>query len=298
MQIEINNDNKELKSHGSYEFPLAVDYETLSKYDRGSFIWHWHPEVEFTFVLKGEIEYRINEKVYHLNEGEGLFGNSNTLHMGHMYGKQECIYVSTTFHPRIIYGYEDSLIKTKYVDRILDNNYLASIHFTKSCLWQSEILDDLASIYRIYCEKNDVYEMKIQMLLNNIWINIYKNNKSKLNSSLNRNSKNIERLKIIMIFINEHYNEQITLEDIAHEINICKSECCRFFKTHMKESLFDYLLNYRIEKSLSMLRYDKYNITEISSRVGFSSPAYFTKIFKRKMSCSPREYRKNRINLI
>ena len=42
--------------------------------------------------------------------------------------------------------------------------------------------------------------------------------------------------------------EHLTLEDLAAQIHICRSECCRFFKKCMNESLFDYLLDYRIEK--------------------------------------------------
>jgi len=291
MQIKINDDKKEVKLHGTYEFPLAVNYEELSKYDRGSFIWHWHPEVEFTLILKGEIEYRVNNKVYYLSEGEGLFGNVNTLHMGHMHNENECIYVSITFNPRIIYGYENSIMKSKYTDKIFNNNNLSSIHLTREYDWQKEILENLKSIYELYLEKHDTYEIKIQILLLNILLNIYTNNKIEFNNSLEFNIKNIDRLKTIVTYIHENYNKKITLDDIASEISMCKSECCSFFKRHMNQSLFEYLLNYRIEKSLNLLSENKFNITEISEIVGFSSSAYFTKIFRRKMLCSPREYK-------
>ena len=70
-------------------------------------------------------------------------------------------------------------------------------------------------------------------------------------------------------------------------------ETCRFFKSHMNESLFDYLLHYRIQKSLPLLQNTNKSITDISLLTGFSSPCYFSKIFKSEMGCTPREYRKN-----
>ena len=51
MQIRMDKENRELKAHGSYEFPVNISYEQLSRYERGSFSWHWHPEIELTFVL-------------------------------------------------------------------------------------------------------------------------------------------------------------------------------------------------------------------------------------------------------
>lgn len=47
--------------------------------------------------------------------------------------------------------------------------------------------------------------------------------------------------------------EKITLEDIAGQVHLCRSECCRFFKNYMQRSLFDYLLYYRIEKACRFL---------------------------------------------
>ena len=46
---------RELKKHGDNAFPFLVSYERLSGYETGSFLWHWHPEIELTYVKKGEM---------------------------------------------------------------------------------------------------------------------------------------------------------------------------------------------------------------------------------------------------
>ena len=94
----------------------------------------------------------------------------------------------------------------------------------------------------------------------------------------------------ILMYIQEHYAEKITLADIAATANICQSECCRFFKKHMNESLFDYLLSFRIEKSLPLLVDQQLSITEISNLCGFSSSSYYTKVFREHMGCTPTAY--------
>ena len=48
MQLQLDNNKKELKSHGTYAFPVNVSYEQLSRYERKSFLWHWHKEIELS----------------------------------------------------------------------------------------------------------------------------------------------------------------------------------------------------------------------------------------------------------
>ena len=50
MQIITNNAGKELKKHGDSAFPFLVSYERLSGYETGSFLWHWHPEIELISI--------------------------------------------------------------------------------------------------------------------------------------------------------------------------------------------------------------------------------------------------------
>ena len=102
----------------------------------------------------------------------------------------------------------------------------------------------------------------------------------------------MERLRVILSYLHENYGEKITLEDVAKQVGLCKSECCRFFRRQMRQSLFEYLLDYRIGRSLPLLKAGRLTVAEVASRVGFSNPAYFSKVFRTRMKLSPREYQK------
>ena len=133
--------------------------------------------------------------------------------------------------------------------------------------------------------------MEIQELLLSIWIEIYRHASFSGESQNTAAARDVERLRIPLDYIHRYYMEHLTLEDLAAQIHICRSECCRFFKKCMNESLFDYLLDYRIEKSLPLLLERQASITSVAEQTGFSSPAYFSKIFRQQMGCSPSEYR-------
>lgn len=294
MQIQIDKDKKELKSHGSYAFPFQISYEELANYERNAFLWHWHPEIELTLFLEGEMEYQINDRIYHVKKGEALFCNSNTLHTGHMIDSSNCCYASITFHPRLLAGFQGSILESKFVDAIVNNENISSIHLTEDVSWQQSIIQMMSHLYQ-YRQMNNVseYAIEIQILLLQIWKLLYEQLSLGNKTVSSSQHKNIKRLKTILSYVNEHYQEPISLDDIATEINISKSECCRFFKKHMNQSLFDYILTYRIEKSLSLLTEADTSITEVASSVGFSNPCYFGKVFKEQMGCSPSQYRKN-----
>lgn len=294
MQIQIDKDKKELKSHGSYSFPFQISYEELENYERNAFLWHWHPEIELTLFLEGEMEYQINDCIYQVKKGEALFCNSNTLHTGHMIGSSNCCYASITFHPRLLAGFKGSVLESKFVDEIVNNENVSSIHLTENVSWQQSIIQMIYHLYQ-YRQVTNIseYALEIQILLLQIWKLLYKQLSFGNKTISSSQHKNIKRLKAILSYVNEHYQEPITLDDISSEINISKSECCRFFKKHMNQSLFDYILTYRIEKSLPLLTKADVNITEISSSVGFSNPCYFGKVFKKQMGCTPSQYRKN-----
>lgn len=290
MQINIEKNQKEIKAHGNYAFPVGINVEAIEAYEQGAFLWHWHPEIELTCVMSGEIEYHVNDKKYILTEGEGMFGNSNTLHAGYMKDGQECTYLSVTFHPRFLYGYENSVLQTKYINFVTSNNTWPSLKLEKQIIWHQEIIQILRDIYELSKKPPLDYELEIHMLLMQIWKKLYRYFNA-LPEKEPKPQRYLERLRDIISYVQEHYNQEITLDDVAGHVNICKSECCRFFKKHMGMTLFDYIMFLRIQNSLPLLREGE-SVTKAAGMAGFSSPAYYGQIFKRYMKCTPREYQK------
>ena len=238
MQIIIQKNQKELKEHGNFAFPVNISIEEIQSYEEGIFLWHWHPEVELTLVLSGEIEYQVDDTTYILTSGDGLFCNSNSLHSGHMRNERECTYLSITFHPRFLYGYENSILQTKYVSFITTNEFWSSLLLKGSVSWQQEVLACMKEIYELSKEPDSDFEMQVHMLLMNIWHKFYRHFSTQPNNE-KKPKHHLQRLRDIIAFIEEHYNQEIALEDVAKSASICKRECLRFFKKHMGMNIVD-----------------------------------------------------------
>src|SRR5690606_18046541 len=88
---------------------------------------------------------------------------------------------------------------------------------------------------------------------------------------------------------NEHFN----VDDIAKNIGISRVQLYRKVKALLDCNITDYILNVRLQRAKYLLLNEELSISEITYKVGFSSPTYFSTVFKSKNGCTPSEYKRN-----
>lgn len=292
MQIITNQSQKETKPHGQPGFPILVSHEQLSHYESGSFLWHWHPELEFTIVTDGQISYQINQQTFEATKGQVLFCNANALHTGHMIDGQDCQYLSITLDAKMIYGFHSSTLREKYVDPITQNFTLSGLFFDMSQPWHLTILQHLKKIVSLYEKQSSMYELEITVELHKLWETLFLHCQDTLATSTVEQTS-YQRVLSIMHYIELHYMEKVTLQSISDLLHLSECECSRLFKRYMNTTLFSFLQKYRIERSVELLSRTDLSITEIAIQSGFSDSNYFTKTFVKHMCCTPRDYRKH-----
>ena len=101
-----------------------------------------------------------------------------------------------------------------------------------------------------------------------------------------------EEMEYARRYFNEHYHEQISIEDYARSRNMSVSWFQRSFKQIVKHSPMQYILTIRMNNAASLLDATDYSISEISAIVGYDNPLYFSRVFKKQKGVSPSEYRK------
>lgn len=97
-------------------------------------------------------------------------------------------------------------------------------------------------------------------------------------------------------YIDAHYKENVTLDDLANLTHINKYYLAHVFNNDYKMSPISYLITRRLEESKNLLRITNYAIAEVAAYSGFSSPSYFSQSFKKNTGMRPAEYRQKHKN--
>jgi signal transduction histidine kinase/DNA-binding LacI/PurR family transcriptional regulator/DNA-binding response OmpR family regulator len=93
-----------------------------------------------------------------------------------------------------------------------------------------------------------------------------------------------------MAYIHEHYGETISLESIAHCIGVSKEYLARCFRQETGVTVITYLNRYRVAQAKPLLRNKETSVTDVALQVGFSSSAYFSRVFHQEIGKSPQKY--------
>ncbi|WP_020156885.1 phosphoenolpyruvate hydrolase family protein [Caldibacillus debilis] len=105
-----------------------------------------------------------------------------------------------------------------------------------------------------------------------------------------------EYIDFVKKYISLHYNEEITLHELAGMLGLSRPYLSLLFKTEVGISFRDYLIDYRINRAIEILKEKKVPLTIVSEMVGYPDYAQFSKIFKKRTGMSPKEYVKTNIN--
>ena len=92
-------------------------------------------------------------------------------------------------------------------------------------------------------------------------------------------------------YIHGHYQENISLSDVAAHVYLDKYHLVRVFKAATGYTPYEYLLNLRIDKSKPLLLYTAERVEDIARMVGFSNASCFISAFKRREGKTPLKYR-------
>ena len=114
-----------------------------------------------------------------------------------------------------------------------------------------------------------------------------------LNPSISFSSallKKNERLQNIFRYIEEHYQEEIQIREVATIANLSVPSFCNYFKKIINSTFTDFVNQYRIRQACVLLQQDK-TIAEASFECGFNNVVYFNKVFKNTLHKTPSAFK-------
>lgn len=106
-----------------------------------------------------------------------------------------------------------------------------------------------------------------------------------------RENRATEIISSINQYIESHYDQELSLTKLSETVYLNPSYLCRLYKQIMGIGLSDYVNQYRIAKAKELLGDPYVKIHELATRIGFESPSYFGRVFKKATQMTPQEYR-------
>ena len=98
-------------------------------------------------------------------------------------------------------------------------------------------------------------------------------------------------MKNMLSFIHAEYLNDFSVADIAEAANISKSSCDKMFRKMLQKSPLEYVIDYRIDRSIEQLS-EGASVTEAALGCGFKSLPYYSRMFRKKTGYTPSMYRK------
>lgn len=251
--------------------------------------FHFHPEYELTFIIKGEGQRYVGKQVDRFEDGDLVFLGPNLPHCWINHKNEDSplseaivVQFNRDFLGKEFFEISTFLAIKKFLDKSRsgieihgpDKNQisqilpeLSSASPTKKVLILLDILNRLS------------VADQVRQLDNSFTVNYLKFSET-------------SRFQKVFSYIIDHYKENISLEKMAVIADLSPTSFCRYFKSITQQSFVDLLLEFRIKQACHLLLSSDLPIREIAFQSGFDDIPYFNRVFKKKKGISPNKYKR------
>lgn len=272
------------------DFPyLVLNVYNGNSYPRnpGFRVMHWHEDIQFIYVLDGEIEVVTLESRTPLHKGEGFFINKNVVHL---VDKIEACHYNSFIFPDYFLRFYIGSPADKIVGLIIGEDAFPFFRIADTSENQP-VLQALKKLSSLEQNKTALYPYEVLSALSVLWLEFCRIVPVTEKEGMKKNSQIPGRMAIFLQYIDLHYKEDVSLEMLARSANVSKSECLRCFKTTLQTTPYKYLMEYRLSRAADLLKNTDLLIETVASEVGFTHVSHFGKCFREKTGLSPQEYR-------
>lgn len=281
---------KENKSHGTKEYPYEQYYIKKVKH-AFQFPVHWHDEVEIIYVRKGRLHVMINEQEYCGTDGSIFLVNPRELHlMGS--DDLEVAYYTLLFPLEFISfqsmdDLESDLLQPLRSGQLLFMNEITGEELKKAlgCLIEEIVaVNEREDSSKQLCTRIRLLQLLQKLVEHHAVI-------------LPAASSGTGIQREMLAYIQAHYTEKITLQQLGENFHLSEKYISRYFKEHFYLTFSSYVNHLRLSHAKKLLEGTELPITEVAFLSGFSGVSYFIRTFKESCGISPLKYRKSAVLL-
>jgi len=237
---------------------------------------HTHNHTELFYIVGGKGQFLIEDQAFPVDANNLVIINPNVLHTEDSLNAQPLEY--------IVLGIEGIELATTDIS---NGRFCILDHFESV-----EISGCLRNILREMEQKNTGYEDVCQAYMEILVIRLMRATSIAVPAEPQTITTN-RQCAAIRRYIDLHFKEALTLEQLAEEGHMNKYYLSHAFKREYGISPINYMISKRIEESKYLLAETDLAMSQIAQLLGFSSLSYFSQVFHRTQGITPKEYRNN-----
>lgn len=280
---------RENKKHTPDDFPYNT-YLCTIPLDFVSVKLHWHEETELIIIKKGEGRVSVDLTEYCVKAGDMVFVPSGKLHSIEQKENKVMEYENIIFRSSLLRSADsDDHCYKSFIEPICGGALTTASLIDETLACHSQLTSLISYMDKLCDKKSFGYQLAVKGCLCQIIYLLLTEGEKK--TAAGASKKSLEKLKIILAYIEENYQRQISIEEIAGCCFYSKSYFMRFFKETVGMSFVEYLNNYRLDIAAKKLRETGDNILNIAIDCGFENLSYFNRRFKQRFEVTPGIYR-------
>ncbi len=254
--------------------------------------WHYHPEIELLYCIKGKGTNFVGNSIRSIEEGELLLFGSN---LPHTRQRDKEYYQA---HPdespeSIVIQFREDALGDKFFELKELSHIRELIHTASRGVKFNGVTKDLV-IHKLKRLKDLTGFAAIIELLEVLNLLACSADFTFINSVhylVDLHEESSKRINAVYDYTIAHFREHISLADVALLTNHSTAAFCRYFKTRTRKTYFQYLTEIRIAYACELLMQGNLDVTRICYASGFNNISNFHKQFKKLIKATPMEYR-------
>ena len=241
-----------------------------------------YPFWAFIYTQKGELTFKIGERLYEVHDGEIIFYPANIPHTIVSYKKRKwdvCFATFTCGNERVN-AFEEKIFTpdAKLAERI------SSLFSYGREYFHNPARDD--KVRGMFCDADENTLFKIKSEFEGILTDLY-------TSPTKTSTRTAKLFAAAVGYMREHMGEPISLTSLALELCVSVSTLKKAFQKESGGGVNQYYIDMKLHAAREMLCESELSVGEIAEKLGFSSQFYFSELFKSRYSLSPTAYRKH-----
>lgn len=280
----------ECTRHGTYFMPFAF-YRCSIPDTFTVLATHWHEEMEIAMIREGTCFYNIDLNTYEVHKGDLILIPPQVLHGVSQTERADSMVSDSIVFSFYMLGcqYPD-FCTTKYLQPLAGQKWTHPLIISPRDSNYRELAESFWKIQNCYLQKEQAYELNLKSLLFHFFYLLFQDSAVSCDFTPD-NTEITEKIKIVLLYMQEHYQNHISVSELAGLCHFSDYHFMRFFKKHVNMTCVEYLNYYRLTRTLGQLAGSEMPVTDIAFGNGFNNISYFNRQFRKYFGMTPKEYR-------